>query len=88
MPPPMTGQGNVEMMSSMSSSDSITRMVRVALEENRDADPEKSVLAQAVSVRYKERYLKACAQRSSCRWSITQSFGAQLGCDCDKESMA
>ena len=27
MPPPMTGQGNVEMMSSTSSSDSITRMV-------------------------------------------------------------
>ena len=42
----------------------------------------------AVSVRYKERYLKACAQRSSCRRSIAQSFGAQLGCDCDKESMA
>ena len=43
----MTGQGNVEMMSSTSSSDSITHMVRVALEENRDADPEKSALAQA-----------------------------------------
>ena len=42
----------------------------------------------SLSVRYKERYLKACAQLSSCRWSITQSFGAQLGCDCDKESMA
>ena len=46
MPPPMTGQGNVEKMSSTSSSDSITCMVRVALEENRDADPEKSVLAR------------------------------------------
>ena len=45
MPLPMTGQGNVETMSFTSSSDSITRMVRVALEENRDADPEKSALA-------------------------------------------
>ena len=35
------------MTSSMSSSNSITRMVRVALEENRDADPEKSALARA-----------------------------------------
>ena len=47
MPPPIIGQGNVDFTSSMSSSDSITRMVRVALEENRDADPEKSVLALA-----------------------------------------
>ena len=41
-----------------------------------------------LSVHYKERYLKACTQQSSCRRSVTQSFGAQLGCDCDKESMA
>ena len=47
MPPPITGQGNVEVTSFTSSSDSITRMVQVALEENRDADPEKSVLARA-----------------------------------------
>ena len=46
MPLPIIGQGNVEVMSFMSSSDSITRMVQVALEENRDADPEKSVLAR------------------------------------------
>ena len=36
----------MEAMSSTSSSDSITHMVQVALEENRDADPEKSVLAR------------------------------------------
>ena len=47
IPPPITGQGNVEVMSFTSSSDSITHMVQVALEENRDADPEKSALAQA-----------------------------------------
>ena len=47
MPLPMTGQGNVEMTNSTSSSDSITRMVQVALEENRDTDPEKSALARA-----------------------------------------
>ena len=47
IPLPIIGQGNMEVTSSMSSSDSITRMVLVALEENRDADPEKSVLAQA-----------------------------------------
>ena len=45
IPLPITGQGNMEVTSSMSLSDSITCMVRVALEENRDADPEKSVLA-------------------------------------------
>ena len=43
MPPPIIGQGNVEVTSSTSSSDSITHMVRVALEENRDAESEKSV---------------------------------------------
>ena len=47
MPPPIIGQGNVEITSSTSSSDSITRMVQVALEENKDADPEKSALARA-----------------------------------------
>ena len=36
----------MEVMSSTSTSDSVTRMVRVALEENRDADPEKSALAR------------------------------------------
>ena len=46
IPLPIIGQGHMEVTSSMSSSDSITRMVRVALEENRDADPEKSALAQ------------------------------------------
>ena len=39
------GQGNMEVTSSTSLSDSITCMVRVALEENKDADPEKSALA-------------------------------------------
>ena len=47
IPLPIIGQGHMEVTSSTSSSDSITRMVQVALEENRDADPEKSVLAQA-----------------------------------------
>ena len=46
MPLPITSQDNAEVTSFTSSSDSITRMVRVALEENRDADPEKSVLAR------------------------------------------
>ena len=45
MPLPIMGQGNVKITSSTSSSDSITHMVRVALEENKDADPEKSALA-------------------------------------------
>ena len=36
----------MEIMSSTSSSDSITHMVQVALEENKDADPEKSPLAR------------------------------------------
>ena len=40
-----------------------------------------------VSVRYKERYLKACAQRSLCRRYVTQSFEAQLLCNCDERSM-
>ena len=44
MPPPLTGQGNVDSMSPMGLSTSITHMVQVALEENRDADLEKSVL--------------------------------------------
>ena len=47
MPPPIIGQGNMDFTSSTSSSDCITCMVQVALEENRDADLEKSVLAQA-----------------------------------------
>ena len=47
MPPPIIGQGNVDFMSSTSSSDSITRMVQVVLEENRDTDPEKSALSRA-----------------------------------------
>ena len=46
IPLPIIGQGHMEVTSSTSSSDSITRMVRVALEENRDADPEKSALAR------------------------------------------
>ena len=41
----------------------------------------------AISVHYKERYLKACAQRSLCRRYVTQSFEAQLLCNCDKRSM-
>ena len=56
------------------------------------SEDDRKILTQrlevTLSVCYKERYLKACTQRSSCRWSIMQSFGAQLGCDCDKESMA
>ena len=46
MPLPIIGQGNVEITSSTSSPDSITRMEQVALEENKDADPEKSALAR------------------------------------------
>ena len=33
---------------------------------------------ETLSVRYKERYLKACAQRSLCRRYVTQLFEAQL----------
>ena len=40
-----------------------------------------------VSVRYEERYLKACAQQSLCRWYIAQSFEAQLMSNCDRESI-
>ena len=46
MPLPIIGQGNVVITSSTGLPDSITRMVRVALEENKDADPEKSALAR------------------------------------------
>ena len=47
IPLPIIGQGHMEVTSSTSSSDSITRMVRVVLEDNRDTDPEKSALARA-----------------------------------------
>ena len=46
IPLPIIGQGHMEVTSSTSWSDSITHMVQVALEENKDADPEKSALAQ------------------------------------------
>ena len=42
---------------------------------------------ESVSVCYKERYLKACAQWSLCRKYVTQSFEAQLLCNCDERSM-
>ena len=41
----------------------------------------------SVSVCYKERYLKACAQQSLCRWYIAQSFKVQLLCNCDNRSI-
>ena len=56
-------------------------------EESPDTESEAESTAQAVSVRYKERYLKACAQRSLCRRYVTQSFEAQLLCNCDERSM-
>ena len=42
---------------------------------------------RALSVRYKERYLKACAQRSLCRRYIAQLFEAQLLCNWDNRSI-
>ena len=53
------------------------------------ANPEHRlrVPMRPLSVRYKERYLKACAQRSLCRRYVTQSFEAQLLCNCDERSM-
>ena len=44
-------------------------------------------LVHLVSVRYKERYLKACAQQSLCRRYVTQLFEAQLLCNCDERLM-
>ena len=56
IPPPIIGQGHMEVTSS-TSSDGITCMVRVALEENRDADPEKSALAQVgIKIPHPETY--------------------------------